>query len=319
MQSSTDTLKKKIFIETSALIAASVHITLPEGEAIQDEFYAESTELFSIIKKYFDSRIGITTKTVEKEAKEALMDAVTSTLEEGAPEQAESFEAKSHHWNVCMSRLEDYVSYLSIEPAPRDLVEPIEIEVSKMYKELAARRKPFWKLKQEAQEEIEKDKARFRGNQRSMADQFEIIYGQMVRHHYQLHRLYFNAASKNDRQILAEAVLIYQHYSGKQPGFQLLLASCDSNNFCPCLNKEYGLSTTVTDAIHRQFKVKCERPKELIRILREELEPLVEEVESEDDDKEEESGTNSEENRNIEMDDALTDEKDPTDKPPYMS
>jgi len=99
-QSSTDTLKKKIFIETSALIAASVRIVFPEGEEYEDEFYKESTQLFDLIKQYFELRIGVTTKTVEDEAKDVLMNVVTSTIEGNAPEQAQSFRLSSRYFTI---------------------------------------------------------------------------------------------------------------------------------------------------------------------------------------------------------------------------
>lgn len=289
MQSSADTLKKKIFIETSALIAASVRMTLHEGDVIEDEFYEESTQLFSLLTKYFGSRIGITTKTVETEAKRKLEEIVLETLEENAPEQDQSFAAKSYHWNRCLTRMDKYLAYLSIEPAPKELIAPLEEEITKMYKELAVSRKPNWRLEQEAREEVESRAQPPRTLHASIAriqqakdEEIHTLYLLRVRDNLQLYRLHYNPASKTDVQILAEAVLIYRYYAANDPKFQLLLASCDSNNFCPYYSKEYGLSQPVTDGIQRRFRIRCERPVDLVRALRYDLEPPQEEEEEEE-------------------------------------
>lgn len=303
MQSNSNTLKKKIFIETSALIAASVHIPVEDRESLHDEFYSESTFLFETITKHFESRIGVTSKTVEIEAKGKLIDVVTRTLQQGAPEQAQSFQAKSHHLNKCLDRMDRYLRYLSIEPAPIELTRTLVDEITKMYKELMARSKPFWKLEQLAKAEVEKEwtpeyiktlKTHVSEVQRVKQDRIQNAYEQKIREHYQLHRLFNNAASKTDKQILAEAILIYRHYSTIEKGFQLFLASCDSNNFCPFYSKEHGLSRPVTDEIRFRFKIICERPKELAKMLRDELEQPQEEYLDEGDEEDTKDENNDE-------------------------
>ena len=285
MQSGSVTPKKKIFIETSVLVAASNHVTLSPGQEIEDKFYQESVELLALLKKHFQFRLGLTTKTVETEAKKVLMQAITSSLERNAPDKSQTFEAKSFHWNRCAERLEEHVSYLRIEPTPKELIDPLEKEVRDTYKQLMQLRKNDWQLKKEAREEVEREyvpKPSFYHThhsevQRSKDETFNIKYEQKLRENMQLVRLCRTPASRADRLILAEAVLIRRDYAQKEPGTQLYLASCDFNNFSPYFHNELGLSDRVTREIQRKFGVTCDRPVELTKLLRYDLEPPPEE------------------------------------------
>ncbi len=279
MQSSTDTLKKKIFIETSALVAASVHLTLSEGNELEDEFYQESVQLFNILTKHFNSRIGITSKTVEREARKILEQVVISTLHEKTDEPF-SFAAKSYHWNRCQARMDQYLTILSIEPAPKEHIQTLEDEIAKMYQALADGAKPNWKLNEEAEEEVKGRavpprilNASPKYVQEIQKEEVQTIYLQKVCKNLQTSILVHHFPSREAIQVLSEAVLIYRHLTANDPKLKMLLASCDPVNFSPMFSKEYGLCTTVTDTIQSRFKIRCERPMAITALLKEELEP----------------------------------------------
>jgi hypothetical protein len=72
------------------------------------------------------------------------------------------------------------------------------------------------------------------------------------------------SASPSDIKILAEAIQIKRRYEGQGLKHNFLLASTDSNNFCPATSR-YGPSRPVTDEIMRRYGIDCDTPSEIFK------------------------------------------------------
>lgn len=240
-------------------------MSFPETGELTDLFYHDSSELFSVIKKNLGLRLGIFTETVEKEAYETLQKAILSLLEEKVTDKVDQFKKLSVASNLCEEKMRKLKSYLLKEPTPDEVVMPVLHEVKQMYGGLKKKRISESEIKKKATEIV--DKA-CKGMARRYKDQqYQIYWENLTRENYQLNRLHRTPASAADMRILAEAISVARNYHSSNKDLQILLASCDSNNFCPATSY-YGKSMPVTDEIFNRFKIKCDWPREITKILR---------------------------------------------------
>lgn len=72
----------KVLVETSVLVACSVHAVIDQLGIVEDQFYKISSPLFKIFQEHLKKRIGITTSTVEEEARSVLNSVVLRRLNE---------------------------------------------------------------------------------------------------------------------------------------------------------------------------------------------------------------------------------------------
>lgn len=132
----------RVFIETSVLVACSVHAVIDQLGAVEDEFYKISQPLFEVLQKFIKERIGITTFTVEEEARAVLNTVVLKRLNErleSNPElkqKVDFFRAYSAILDICSDNMDRNCSILVREPIPIEEKNKLVLEVAKMYQQI---------------------------------------------------------------------------------------------------------------------------------------------------------------------------------------
>ncbi len=89
---------------------------------------------------------------------------------------------------------------------------------------------------------------------------------QIVRESLQLRRFVIKSNSR-DELILAETISVMQFDEKTGGSYDFWIASCDSGFFAPYIHRNLGTSDTVTREIKNRFKIRCDYPREIYRLL----------------------------------------------------
>jgi len=268
----------KVVIETSALIAGAVFWKFEHGNVtceVKDKYYEHCSPLFDVLKELSRSReeIGIITKTVENEAKNALENAVKNSIARTHfPDLEIKFKimALQHIiYNECLDRLERIVEETSVR-LPIDLNERERIKNQEII--------PFL-------EETIKDTVRYiqpsipRFIRGPLRDE---LTGKMLEALPSKGIIYKGPPRPKDYVIMAEAAMICRRYEGKE---EVFVASKD-NHFKPnpirvgsylspksrILNE---VDTTIRDRIAKKFGFIGEDPIQVTEILMKKYQHLL--------------------------------------------
>jgi hypothetical protein len=267
----------KVVVETSALVGGSVFWEYSNGNEtyqVKDKHYRHCSPLFDILRKLSKMEIGIVTKTVENEAKNALNNAVRKTIANYLryfPDLALKFKVMTLQHivtNECLNRLERIVEESSVR-LPTDIDERERIIRDQL--------EPFLK---------ETVKNTIRYIQPSIpkfikGDFRDELSDMMVEALPSKGIVYKGMPEPRDVAIMAEAVMIYRKYDSKE---EIYVASKD-NHFKPnpvqvgsyhssksrFLNE---VDPTIRDRIASKFGFIGEDPLQLTEILREKYKGL---------------------------------------------
>jgi hypothetical protein len=251
----------KIMLETSTLIASSVYIVSKElgSKIAKDEHYERADKLVSEIRKRVAQRIGIYTRSILRETRNALRDAVQRCLErEGCNPQN-----LSAILNQCGDRLERTVELLSLEPVDQSRKDHYFEQVLKMYYMLLQRASLVTERTTRA---LAEDRTKVTASRAFWEEQSRIQTAQIRQEMQQLYNLRSNPPSPRDYEILSEAGALYESYSAEAPT-DLYIASTDSSHFSPHTSRKGIVSDQITKQIEETLHVKCDWPDNLAAIL----------------------------------------------------
>lgn len=247
----------KVFVETTVLVSASVYATSKDlNVGLEHDFYKISVPLFRFFRENIGERIGITTLTVEDEARTALTKAVMGALTEKVGKEpskrVELFQASAPFLNISFDNMNKNLAILLREPVLDEERDKILPEVSRMYHEL------------ESRDLIGDVKERAKWMSKYVPEWFrktaEKIYRDQLfvesRKQIPLKRLQKKPVSETDKKILSEAVCIFKRY--KKHGTVMFLASTD-HHFSPVR----GIRT-LTDEIEKRFGIICDWPDKVL-------------------------------------------------------
>jgi hypothetical protein len=252
----------KVFVETSVLISASVYATSKDlNVELVHHFYNISIPLFGFFREHIDERIGITTATVEDEARTSLTKAIIETLKERAEAEPskrdELFKACAAFLDASFDNLGKNLAVLLREPVLGEERDKTFPEVSKMYYDLESK-EVIGDVKEVAKAMAQYAPPRFRKTAEGIyRDQlFEESQRQIP-----LKRLRRKPVGERDKKILAEAVYILERYK-KREAITMFFASTDCH-FSPV--RGVRTMTTVTDEIEKRFGIICDWPDRVLQ------------------------------------------------------
>lgn len=252
----------KVILETSVLIASSVYIVsreLKSTKIAKDQHYEHAEKLFSEIRKRVAQRIGVYTRTILRETRNALRDAVNKTLvREGCNPQNPSLIL-----NQCGDRLERNVELLSLEPVDQSRKDYYFEQVLKMYQMLMQGSSLVTERTTRA---LAEERTKLTSSPGFWTEQSRIQTDQVRQEKHQLYYLRANPPSPRDYEILSEAAALYESYSTEAPT-DVYLASTDSSHFSPHTSQLGLVSDQITKQIEETFHIKCNWPQTMAEIL----------------------------------------------------
>jgi len=246
-------------VETSVLVACSVHAVIDQLGVVEDQFYKICIPLFKIFQKYIEKRIGITTFTVEEEARSVLNSVVLRRLNEKMEENPEIrkdinfFTVYSTILDICSDNLTKNCSMLLREPIPTEQKNELVLKVAAMYKEI--KELDFF--------EILKSKPRPISHRLKILA--EKIYESETKKRIApiLEFMERKPPSLKDYEILAEAAYLAQSYGSNVSFF---MASTDQH-MAPFRREE----KIISNHIKKQLNVVCDWPD----IIAEKIQGLI--------------------------------------------
>ena len=261
--SSSVKVRVKVILETSVLIASSTYFIskeLKSSKIIKDPHFERAMELVSELRKRVKQRIGVYTRTIAIETRNALRDAVKRRLEEeGCNPQNLTFIL-----NHCSDRLERTLEILSLEPVDQERRSHFLAEAYKMYSQLLERSDV---VTEQSTRSMAEQKTKVTAPPKFWRLQSRIQTGQVRQEYRQLYYLKDNPPGPRDHEILAEAAALYESYAAEAPT-ELYMASADCSHFSPATSPAGIVSHQITERIEEAFHVKCDWPDNIGRLLR---------------------------------------------------
>ena len=245
-------LPNKVILDTNILLACSIIETSGVlGFEVKHDFYECSNKLMDYLKMNISKRSGIITNTIENQAYFTITQAVEDELKKNFPHKEEEFPIFSVLLNICNENLRNILQYLIREPIDQNIVREIYSKVTYFFDGLFENAKQINQdLQNIVNTKIQITPTKFR----KIAKQ---IYKQQNKWKYAqlLHLLYKNIEN-SDKWILSEVIYldkIYKPILGSH--LNTYIASTDYH-FSP-IRKENRVSSFVTDAIYREYNIKC--------------------------------------------------------------
>lgn len=259
----------RILVETSVLIEASILWKCSGSQSIKGHNFDKCENLLSFLKEY--SELGIITKTVEDEARNALDNAVLRTIRQtyftDIREKIRMMTMQHIISNQCLDRLDKFVEECSWR-LPTDINERDRIkneEIEPFLKELVTKtvryiqpRIPAFLHDKEVREELT-----------------DVIVKSLPSKGI----VYKGMPADRDLTIMAEATFIYRKYKGKE---KIFVASIDYHfvpnrvqvgSYLSGYKKylENELDSTVRDKLAMQFGFIGEEPTKILETARQEI------------------------------------------------
>jgi len=253
----------KVILETSVLIASSTFFMCKElksSKIIKDEHFYPAMELVSELRKRVRQRTGVYTRTIARETRAALRDAVKRHIERvGA-----NLENLRTILDYCGDRLERTLEILSLEPVDQDRRSYFLSEVYKMYSGLLERATV---VTEKSTRSLGEQKTAVTAPRKFWSEQAKIQTRQVREGYRQLYFLGNNPVRPRDKEILAEAAALYESYAAEAPT-ELYMASTDCSHFSPATSYDGIVSDQITKQIEESFHVKCDWPQNIGQVLR---------------------------------------------------
>jgi len=264
LQSQSEVVKKrlKIALETSVIIAASVYFVskeLDSEKTAKDVHYERAQKLITELKNRVAQRTGVVTRTILRESRNALRNAITNSLErEGLNPQNPSIIL-----NQCGDRLERIVEMLSLEPIDQKRKDHFFTQVVSMYSMLLERASLVTERTTRA---LAEDRTKLTASPRYRGIKSELGTHEVRQEFRQLYNLRGNPPTPRDREILSELAALSESYSAEIPT-DLYLASTDSSHFSPMRFPTGIVSDQITKQIEETFHVRCDWPDVIAEIV----------------------------------------------------
>jgi hypothetical protein len=262
-ESSAVKFRVKVILETSVLIASSTFFIskeLKSSKIIKDEHFHRAMELVSELGKRVKQRIGVYTRTIARETRDALRDAVKRHIERAGADPQNLKIILDH----CGDLLERTLEILSLEPVDQERRSHFLSEAYKMYSDLLDRAAV---VTEQSTRSLAEQKTAVTASPKFYGIQSEIQTKQLRQQYRQLYFLRDNPARPKDKEILAEAAALYESYAAEAPT-ELYMASTDCSHFSPAISYTGIVSDQITKQIEESFHVKCDCPESVGHILR---------------------------------------------------
>ncbi|HEV2226568.1 MAG TPA: hypothetical protein VGR56_07175 [Nitrososphaerales archaeon] len=91
---------------------------------------------------------------------------------------------------------------------------------------------------------------------------------QVLREGIQYDRFLGHGPGYADKRILAEAITLFDKYKLEDASTEMFIASCDTGFFSPVRIKRDGMSSPITDEIHRRYGITCDWPYAISPLLK---------------------------------------------------
>ena len=263
-------MKQKVLLDTCILVAASTYAVSRDWSIkIEHPFYAHATELIELFKRNLKKRIGIVTRTIEKQASFALEDAIKSELRKKITDREIDFEIFSAIYDSCDKRLSDVLATLLTEPVDEEAVYQNYFYVDKMYERMAEEAVHRF-VQSRAEEWTRAAATKFRKVARP------IYKEQVKKEDFQLFNLIRNPVENSDKRILAEAIYLSMFYDRTEAeDVDFYICSTDYH-FSPKSWRGGIESRQVTELIKKKFNITCDWPQQIKEVLESKLKGLRE-------------------------------------------
>ena len=212
-----------------------------------------------------EKRIGIVTRTIEKQAPLTLEGAIKSELQRKKITDREvDFEIFSAIYNSCDKRLSDILATLLTEPVDEEAVYQNYFYVDKMYERMA---------EAAVQRFVE-----FRAKKWTQAAAIRFrkiawpIYKELVKKEdFQLFHLIHKPVENSDKRILAEAIYLSMlYYRTETEDVDFYICSTD-HHFSPKRWRGGIESRQLTNHIKEKFNITCDWPQQIKEVLESKL------------------------------------------------
>jgi len=259
------TKRLKVALETSVMVAWSVHIPSKTFEVMpaQDEHYDRAQQLVGEIRSKVARRIGIVTRTILIESRNALRDALRRTLVRAGsmPDDPSDF---SIILNYCGDRLERAAEILSLEPVDQNRKDYFFTQTTGMYSMLLGRASLVTERTTRA---LAEDRTRVTASPKYWGIKSELETKEVRQEMRQLYNLRSNPPKPRDMEILAEMAALYESYNQEMPT-DVYLASTDHSHLSPWRFELGVVSDQITKQIEETLHVICEWPEIIAELIR---------------------------------------------------
>lgn len=264
-------MKQKVLLDTCILVAASTYAVSRDWSIrLEHPFYIQATELIALFRRNIEKRIGIVTRTIEKQAPLTLENAIKSELQRKKIKDREvDFELFSAIHNSCDERLSDILASLLTEPVDEEAVYQNYFYVDKMYERMA---------EEAVHRLVESRAAKWT---RAAARRFRKVAGPIYKERvkkedFQLFNLIRKPVENSDKRILAEAIYLSMLYNRTETEDADFYICSTDYHFSPKRWRGEIESRQVTDKIKEKFNITCDWPQQIKEVLESKLKGLRE-------------------------------------------
>ena len=263
----------KIIFDTNVLVAACIIENAGESNTvIKHEFYDQSIRLVSLLKRDNNCH-GVLISTVKTEPYTVLGKAVYQVF---VPDSLNDSHRRMLFYENSIAlvasseqKLDKLIGYLEEgEYDPEEMDKNIE-RVKSMSRDLRMMWKEKHSKKKWRKQESGKRAKTVLKEPRNQEQKEEVISAhdsQLARESLQLGR-FVRKSNSRDELILAETISVMQFYEKTGDSYDFWIASCDSGFFAPYIRSYLGTSDTVTREIENRFKIRCDYPQKIYRLL----------------------------------------------------
>lgn len=244
--------------DTCVLIAASIfYVSDDLSVRLEHLFYRQSDALVRFIKENLSNRIGITTRTIERQSVPAFHDAIDLEVAKTGIDREKDFPIYSFIKNYCEEKLKTITSYLVREPVEEEDVLANYSFVDKLYVEKTQEAVKLGFFEPRFKKQTEQAAKRYR----SIANW---IYKQQQRQEdYQLANLVRKPVEPSDKRILSEAIYLSRLYNITDSEDVIFFIASTDHHYSPKRWKGGLVSNQVTNAIKEKFNIFCDWPQQI--------------------------------------------------------
>ena len=266
-------MTNKIIVDTNVVIAASIiHNICKLNIVVKHKFHDQSDRLLSLLKRDNDC-CGILVSKVKNESFRMLARAVYETF-------LSSSSANPQLLALFYNDTIGFVSFSELkmerlmrdlkkgEYDSKDLCKNIE-RVKSMSRDLRTELEERYAGKNRYGRESDRRTKNVLPGHRKQEQKKEVNSAhdaRIARESLQLER-FVRKSNSGDELILAETISVMQFDEKTGGSYDFWIASWDSGFFAPYIHSRLGTSDTVTREIKNRFKIRCDCPQEIYRLL----------------------------------------------------
>jgi len=245
-------------MDACVLVAASTFYMSDDlNLRLEHAFYQQSMSLVTFIRKNISGRIGIITKTIERQSTPALQNAIDEEISKVGIDRERDFPTYSFIKNYCEQKLKNISSYFVREPIDEDAVKSNYGYVDKLYAEKAKEAIKLAFIEPRFEQQTKQASKRFQGVAKWVYKQ------QQRKEDYQLTNLIKKPVEPSDKWILAEAIYLSMLYDTIENEEVVFFIASTDHHFSP---KRWGreiMSAQVSEAIQKKFKIIPDWPQQV--------------------------------------------------------